>query len=246
MSMATGSTVGPSRRERVRAGTLAEIRASARHLLVAEGPHSVTLRAIAREMGMTAPALYRYYSSREDLLEGVCAELYDELTVLLAQEVARPGPAGEVLLRMARTFRDWAVAHPAEFGLIFGSPVPDEGDEDASPPHQAAMRFAGVWLTVFFRLWREQPFPVRSDAEIPAALVEQLSAYRATLADQLGPDVLNLPIGAMHVFLESWTQLYGVVALETFNHLHFCLSDVAPFFDLFMVRVGQALGISKP
>ena len=61
-----------SRRDRVRAATTGEIKETARRILVAEGPEAVSLRAIAREMGMTAPALYRYFSSREDLIRHVC------------------------------------------------------------------------------------------------------------------------------------------------------------------------------
>ena len=69
----------PSRRDRVRAATVEEIKTTARQLLVADGPEAVSLRAIGRAMGMTAPALYRYFGSREDLVKNVCADIFTEI-----------------------------------------------------------------------------------------------------------------------------------------------------------------------
>ena len=69
----------PSRRDRVRAATTQEIIQTARKLLVQDGPEAISLRAIAREMGMTAPALYRYFGSHEDLLRHVVADIFTEL-----------------------------------------------------------------------------------------------------------------------------------------------------------------------
>ena len=68
----------PSRRNRLRAATMEEITATARRLLVEQGPEAMSLRAIAREMGMTAPGLYRYYSSREELLRHVVASMFGQ------------------------------------------------------------------------------------------------------------------------------------------------------------------------
>ena len=81
-----------SRRDRVRAATVTEIKDTARRILVAEGPDGLSLRAIAREMGMTAPALYRYFPSREDLIGALIADLYDELTAA----IDRLRPIGDV------------------------------------------------------------------------------------------------------------------------------------------------------
>src|ERR687886_569461 len=112
-----------SRRDRVRADTVREIKETARRVLVEHGGEGFALRAIAREMGMTAPALYRYFASREDLVEHVVADLYGELCEGLeqARDAARPAVPAVQLQAAARAFRAWAVGHPAEFGLLFGS-----------------------------------------------------------------------------------------------------------------------------
>ena len=112
-----------SRRDRVRADTVREIKETARQVLVKHGVDGLALRAVAREMGMTAPALYRYFDSREDLVENVVADLYDELTAVLeaARDDARPPTPPTQLLACSRAFRRWATTHHAEFGLLFGS-----------------------------------------------------------------------------------------------------------------------------
>src|SRR5947209_16595307 len=89
-----------SRRDRVRAETVREIKQTARRVLVEQGPDGLALRAVAREMGMTAPGLYRYFASREDLVEHVVADLYDELADALeaARDAVVPATAGAQLL----------------------------------------------------------------------------------------------------------------------------------------------------
>jgi AcrR family transcriptional regulator len=91
----------PTRRDRLRAATTEEITATARRLLVEQGPDAMSLRAIAREMGMTAPGLYRYYDSREELLRNVIASIFRELSadVRLAIDEVTLSTAGAAVAR---------------------------------------------------------------------------------------------------------------------------------------------------
>jgi AcrR family transcriptional regulator len=132
-----------TRRERTRAATFDEIVATARRLLVADGPTAVTLRAIARDMGMTAPGLYRYVASHEDLINVLIAALFDEATGELeaARDSARPEVAPR-LLATCRAFRRWALANPTELALVFGSPLPGFEAQEMSPMEEAGRRFA--------------------------------------------------------------------------------------------------------
>lgn len=122
-------TVMVNRRERVRAATVQEIKDVARRQLVGDGPSAVSLRAIAREMGMTAPALYRYFPSFDHLVQSLVTDLSTELCAAVehARDLASPDDAGARLLAVCRAFRAWSVGHPAEFGLIFGAPTPGYG-----------------------------------------------------------------------------------------------------------------------
>ncbi|MFN8076625.1 MAG: TetR/AcrR family transcriptional regulator [Kineosporiaceae bacterium] len=237
-----------SRRDRVRASTVDEIKRTARALLRGQGPAAMSLRAIAREMGMTAPALYRYFPSHEDLASALVCDLYEELAdVMAAVRDTLPADQPQVrLIAIAFTFRDWSVANPHEFGLVFGTPLPAlvtmGADHDDRPEHLAGMRFGMVFTVAFLDLWNAAPFGVRPDDELPEGLRDQLTGYRASL-DVILPGAGRLPLGAIHTFLECWVQLYGLVAMEVFDHLHFCLADVGPFFQVTLGSIAGRLGM---
>src|ERR1700746_1340950 len=114
--------VPPSRRDRLRAATIEEIIQTARQLLVNDGPEAVSLRAIAREMGMTAPGLYRYFGSYEDLHRHLCAGIFTELGADIRRAIeagAAPSedPHAKLTVKLAaacREFRRRALPHKAE------------------------------------------------------------------------------------------------------------------------------------
>ena len=221
-----------TRRDRVRADTEREIRQTARRVLVDQGVDGLALRAVARAMGMTAPALYRYFTSREDLVDHVVADLYGELCDVLdrvcdEQDQARPGAQ---LLAVSRAFRGWATGHHAEFGLLFGSaggrvrPLDAPSAAGEHPSEVAARRFGGIFAALVARLYLEQGFAVPADDQIEPALQVQLHTWCEKLP-------VTLPLGVMAVFLSCWVQLYGLVCMEVFGHLRFALDDAAPLFE---------------
>jgi AcrR family transcriptional regulator len=234
-----------SRRERVRAETVREIKATARRVLVAKGVDGLALRAVAREMRMTAPGLYRYFASREDLVEHVVADLYDELTDALGavRDAADPATPGWQLLTVSREFRRWATSHRAEFGLLFGStadrvvPSEDMHGPGERPPQVASRRFGGLFAELVARIYLEVGFPVPDEADIDPGLKVQLTEWCATLP-------VALPLGVMHVFLSCWIRLYGMVCMEVFGHLRFALNDAEPMFEAELRALGDTLGIA--
>ena len=232
-----------TRRERTRAATVREIKTTARRLLVEQGAESVTLRAIAREMGMTAPALYRYFDSHEALLSAVVADVYDELADSLeaARDTVATQHPGARLLEMGREFRHWSVEHPREFGLVFATPVPVVIDAP-SPLDKAGSRFGAAFIGAFFQLFERRPFPVRADEDLPPGLRDQLADYRGLLCRQIGDQVMTLPLGSFETFLSCWVQLYGFVALEVFDHLTFALVDAEPAFEANLRTMAGQLG----
>ncbi len=245
MTMTTSgeSEGGGTRRERARAATSAEIKAVARRLLVKHGVPGVSLRAVAREMGLSAPALYRYFPSHDDLVTALTVDLYDELADGLNAVVA--GLAGEGpearLLALGLAFRDWSVQHPAEFGLIFASPLPDflrTSPQNLSPCDLAAGRFCAAFTDELVKVWSARPFPVPSLDELDPRLVEQLAAR----ADQFG----GLPVPASYVILTCWTRLYGLVCMEVTGHLGWALDSPEPYFVAQLADMGAALGLAFP
>jgi AcrR family transcriptional regulator len=234
-----------SRRDRSRADTVREIKQTARRVLVARGVDGLALRAVAREMRMTAPALYRYFDSREDLVEHVVADLYDELTDVLetVRDAAEPTTPGVQLMAVSRAFRHWATTHRAEFGLLFGSagegviPAEDLHGPGEHPPQVASRRFGGVFAAIIARIYLEQGFPVPADDDLDPALKVQLTAWCARLP-------VALPLGVMHVFLSCWIRLYGMVCMEVFGHLRFALEDAEPMFEAELRALGEVLGVA--
>ena len=226
----------PSRRERARTATAQEILATARRLLVESGPSAVTLRAIAREMGMTAPGLYRYVASHEHLLEQLIAALYAELTGQLERARDDAGPdVSARLLATARAFRRWGLDHRAELGLLFGSPLPGFDAPPGGPTENEGRRFGAVFLGLFDELWAQRPFPVRPDDRIDPRLVEELGGWRATGS--------ALPLGALEVYLHCWVRLYGAVVIEAFGHVGFAVSDAEPLFERELEAIAGMLGL---
>ncbi|HEX9032007.1 MAG TPA: TetR/AcrR family transcriptional regulator [Streptosporangiaceae bacterium] len=262
------------RRDRVRAATSQEIIQTARQLLIEEGVAAVSLRAIAREMGMTAPALYRYFGSHEELIQHVVADVFTELSdhveaavgAAVSAAKADQGPAGQPaeaggeagvragssggaaaatrptaigLIAACHAFRDWAVGHPAEFGMIFGSPLPGLEIPPEDPLVSCGFRFGTIFLRLVTEIWLIQPFDVPADGEIDPGLRRQLARYRA----QIGAD---LPLGALLIFLRCWVQLYGAVSLEAFGHLRFALEDSSGMFELMLTDLAAMIGLQYP
>jgi AcrR family transcriptional regulator len=241
-----GLRPAPSRRDRLRAATTDEIKHTARRLLVSEGPEAVSLRAIAREMGMTAPGLYRYFSSREDLIGHVVADIFTEIAGHIQAAITEAGAAsgGDITAKMVaacQAFRHWSLEHRAEFGMLFGAPLPDL---EAAHDHEdvvavCAVKFSGTFFALFLELWNRQPFPVPADSELEPGLREQLARYRAVLGT-------DLPLGAVFTFLWCWVRLYGMVSLEVFGHLHFALDDASPLFERTLSELAGLLGLDYP
>jgi AcrR family transcriptional regulator len=227
------------RRDRLRAATELEIRRVARALLVRDGLPAVTLRAIAAEMGLTAPALYRYYDGHDEVLAAVTVDCFVELTAALEaardenarDETAREGTARDgaptdtrtAMLAICRAFRTWALAHPAEFGLVFANPMPSPQHPPDGPVHEAGLGLAGAFARGFVPLWEEQRFPVPD----PATLDPGMRADLEAVAPMLG----SLPEGAMFVFVATWARLVGVVSAEVFGQLSWATTHTGPVFE---------------
>src|SRR5215469_15987438 len=238
-----------SRRDRVRAATTQEILQTARKLLVEEGPAAISLRAIAREMGMTAPALYRYFGSHDELLQAVVGNIFGDLAdhVRAAIHDAAGSTADDLppadlmavkLIAGCREFRAWAIEHVPEFGMVFGTRLPGMDIELLHSAHgdQCGLRFGQVFLDLFGELYRKRPFPIRDDKQIVPALRKQLARYR----ELAGTD---LPLGALQTFLQCWVLLYGSVGLEVSGHLRFALDDASPMFELMLSDLAEMVGL---
>jgi len=218
------TTTTPSRRERLRSATVAEIKATARRLLREGGPAAISLRATARDMGMTAPAIYRYFPGLDALVVELVADLFDELRAAV-ERVADPDPVDR-LAAMSRRFRAWALANPGEFALVFGSPVPGvtQFDRHRAQLTDSGARFGAVFLDTVAAVHATRPLPPAPPADVAERFAAGLQPYLDAHGDRF-------PLEVVYAFVAGWTRLYGLVAIEAFGHLSWALTDVEPLFE---------------
>lgn len=232
-----------SRRERVHLATKVDLVDAARTLLIEQGLSAVTVRAVAASLGMTAPAMYRYYESRETLLEDVIDRVYDELAWVLeqARESERNGTLTARFLVTARAFRDWALTHREEFGLLFGAPIPGVNREGDTHPgsilawqQDRGKKFMFVWMDLFQELAEMLRGSIPWPRPIPLALREQLAEF----VRRLGRPV---PVDLALLFLASWQELYGFICTEAFGHLAWALDDGSQLFEERLIELRERL-----
>ena len=239
-----------TRRERLRAETERDIRRQARALLVEHGRDAVTLRAIARELGITAPALYRYYDSREDLLlklaDDICTDLARELDADLLG-LPEDDVAAQVYA-VCRGFRRWALGHPQEFALVFASADAEIGSCEAAAAGRVGDQFGRVFLRVAGKLIAAHPPTPGPDEDVPVELHADLAAFRqvlVTTVHEQGVEVDEgvLTLGAVHRITRSWVRLYGHVALEVFGRFPFAVTNPEPMFDAMLADLLGDMGL---
>jgi AcrR family transcriptional regulator len=237
---AAAATSAPAtRRVRQRQATVAEIKALARRQLAEHGTGAVNLRAIAREMGTASSALYRYFASHDELIGALCAEAYDSVADAMA--AARDAvPGGEHARRwraVCDAYRRWSLDNPADFALIFGTPVPGyRAPRQATGP--AASRFAAVPVEVFAAA-------VAAGAADPARtqMPADLSAG-ALLEDLLGRGRLD---GASHlaaIAITAWASILGFLTAEIFGSLRQLITDSGQLWDAHLRTVMLGMGFA--
>jgi AcrR family transcriptional regulator len=227
------------RRERVRNATVAEIKQLAWAQVAAGGALAVSLRAIARDMGMTSSAIYRYFASLDQLLEELVsdgfASLGDALEAAEAGMDAALG-AGERWMQVARAHRRWALDHATEYALIFGRPIPsDELKAAAKQQHDRS-------VAVLFRVMIAGIDRGSLDPAILPALSAPLQKQLGEWQHKLG---LPLDVRALAGCLFAWSHLHGAVQLELFGQLPPALVPADELFDQHMRATLQALGCSS-
>ena len=196
--------VGPgSLRERRRADTVAEIKAAALGLLATGGPEALTLRAVAREVGVSVQALYHYFDSRDALITALVTDAFIGLTDAVRAGGAAGRTRTERLVGAGLAYRQWAHDHRPAFLLALGAPLPDYTAPECGPTTEAAGRMGAAFQEIVFDGW---------SAEDLAGLAPGGSAP----VDQT---IKGLPPGARQLFVLGWASLHGFVVLEAQGHL---------------------------
>jgi AcrR family transcriptional regulator len=222
-------------RERARAQLTREITEAARRRLATEGATGLSLRAVARELGMASSAVYRYFPSKEDLLTALIIDAYNALGQAVEEADAAVDAADFPGRWRAACHgaRDWALAHPHEYALLFGSPVPGyRAPQDTVGP---AVRDTAVLGRIVAEAHRAGAL----DAEPgPAAPAEPLD---------LAPVVRSLfpgsPEDVVARALTAWAGLYGWIGFEAFGQFDDVMGDRTNAFDQHVARLAAVVGL---
>jgi AcrR family transcriptional regulator len=226
-------------RERARIEFIGDIKQVARRQLAADGAGALSLRAVARELGLvSASALYRYFPGRDALLTALIVDGYRSLgdAAEAADTRARQEDEADLLGRwmaIAHAVRDWAVAHPHEYALIYGSPVPDY----TAPPDTVEQGTRVPYLIggLFLAL------AARGDAGPGLAVPPDADRSLRPLLEQLPPGApAELVVGG----ITAWTYLFGAVSFEVFGHRSAILGEPRAYFDHEIRRLGSQLGLA--
>ena len=235
----------PSLRARIRAETIEQIQAIARRHLAAEGAN-LSLRAVARDAGLVPSALYRYFPSRDALLTALITEAYTALAAdAKAAEAAVPRhDLPGRLLALAKGVRTWALANPAEYALIYGSPVPGYAapPETVGPASEVVMTLVEILADAAVRGLRPalppRPLPAETAAELRGLIDRAPGPVPKTAADIAPEEVIAVAFGV-------WTQLFGLVTFEVFGRLDGLIETREAYFEHQMLVMADLAGLEK-
>ncbi len=183
-------------RERYRRQVRSEVKDLAWQQIAETGASGISLNAIAKKMGMSGPALYRYFANRDELMTDLIGDAYREIADVVSTAAAAEQDPAVKPAAIAHALRRWALAQPHRYFLVWGTPVPGY----AAPPEtvHSARRVMTALLDTFERL--------RASDERP--LDEHLATHREWAGEHPAPP------SALRRALTFWTRMHGVISLE--------------------------------
>jgi AcrR family transcriptional regulator len=234
-----------SLRDRRRTQTVDEIKQAALLQLTATGTGALSLRAVAREVGMTVQSLYHYFDSRDALLTALVTDAHDALAaaVTAAVDSSAGQPREQRRTAASAAYRDWALQHRAQFLLIYGTPVPGFQARPGDGTGDAASKLATPFAEVVFDGWTAHDLASLNRAPLNHDPGTAVPAPADALV-QVGAKAL--PLGAALYFLELRARLHGLVMLELLGHLYLPTAHSDQLFSLAMARVSAEIDALQP
>ena len=228
------SSVVSNARQRVREAVSADIVAEARRQLAIEGAAALSLRAVARELGMASSAVYRYFPSRDELLTALIVEGYDALGEVAEAAADSGGGTFRRFQAVCRAVRRWALEHPHEYALLYGSPIP--GYKAPGLTVGPASRVTLVLTGIVAEAHRAGELTVPQDPPFSRAM----AAAVRPIAQGVMPGV---PLPLVARALVVWPQLFGQISFELFGRFDDLVQDTEVLFDLAVAVMAGLVGI---
>ncbi|ANZ17261.1 TetR/AcrR family transcriptional regulator [Streptomyces noursei] len=223
-------------RERARREVTAAIKDAARRQLATEGAAKLSLRAVARELGMVSSALYRYFPSRDDLLTALIIDAYDAVGEAAEHALAETGAAPVARwTAVCRAVRAWALEHPHEYALIYGSPVPGYAAPQATTA--SAARVGLALIGVVEDAYPADVSPAPAAPSLPQEVLDDAEELRRTLG-------VRLPAPVLAEIAAAWAELFGLVSFEVFGQFNRVIEARDAFFARAATRLAQNVGLT--
>ncbi len=224
-----------TRRERLRAATVAEIKEAALAQIAEVGGPGLSLRGVARTIGMSPAGLYRYYEGRDGLLTELITDAYNALADAVADGVASGGEAPrERFVDGIRAYRRWSLENPNQFLLIFGTPIPGYAAPKDGPTVAANRRMGQQFFMIGLEAWQQGTFHPSPDSPAPTPSEKEL-------AELLDPE---FPPELVPVMLGTWAHFHGLITLEVLSQFDWIYGDDAEaFFNCEIERLMDSLAL---
>lgn len=213
---------------------------SAREQLATVGPAQLSLRAVARQVGIVSSAVYRYFPSRDDLLSELLVICFDEVGERVEKAEAQVTDRNDYLgrwLAISHTFHDWAREHPYDFALLYGSPVPGYAAPERTV--EPATRITSLLLAL---LSDQLTVPAAGQTIQRQTVRPHLHEVLADLRAAAGAD---LPDEWLLAGLQAWSGLIGGVTLELFGHLVSAIEDHDTYFEAAARRMAPVFDTTR-
>jgi AcrR family transcriptional regulator len=227
-------------RARVRAEMIEDIKETARRHLATDGAN-LSLRAVARDLGMVSSAVYRYFPSRDELLTALIIEAYDSLGDA-ADRAESAVPRADLRGRWmatCRAIRDWSLERPHEYALTYGSPVPGY----AAPQDTIGPAARPVLLLMSLLRDGVERGVLQADPSVRIPRSSRADLRRVTEFAQLTQSAL--PPDVLARGMSAWTELFGHISFELFGRLQNTIEDYDAFFDFQMRACGNRIGLGN-
>jgi AcrR family transcriptional regulator len=209
-----------TRRQRLRAATIEEIKHAALELMASRGAGALSMRGIARSIGMSPAGLYRYYDGLDALITDLITDAYNDLADHVAAAAEVEDSPRDRLRDAMLAYRHWCVAHQDRFLLIFGTPIPGYAAPPDGPTKIANQRIGEAFFAVGAEAWRRGELRPVEPTRPPEPAEREF-------ADTVAPGFPPEMVGG---FLSTWAHFHGLVTLEILNQLQWMYPDPGTFY----------------
>jgi AcrR family transcriptional regulator len=225
---------------RERGEMIVQIKTTARQQMAQYGTAGLSLRGIARELGITAPAIYNYFPRLDDLITALIVDAFTALAEAMEAaeaEVTTEHPYDKITA-LCLAYRGWAVAHPVDFQLIYGNPIPGyHAPEELTIP-LARRPFMGLFRS-FLRAYEAGELTIPPEYRIvPPAMAEGVASWRRLSG-------IEMPDALLGLLMSGWSRVHGMVMLELFHHIQPLVGDGETFYRYEIDAFAERLGLKR-